>query len=134
MKKIPADKSKWPDELKRSYDYYDPRFDFYYDIKIKCKKCSHEFVWSAEGQKYETEVLKKAWNDRSLCSLCFKRYNLLKESLRRYKIMWLEESENSKSQAVYLKNWLECIREYKKYTNKYDSGMESHLTKLVGKT
>ena len=132
MNKVEANKELWPDDLKSSRDYYASEPIYYYDHKYKCHKCSVSAVYTAQEQKHDIEVCKKSGVCKVLCEPCFHKYNDLKSELRKYKSLWLQETENSKNNASYLNDWLNCLREYKKYTKKYDQGMERKLEKLLG--
>lgn len=129
--KVVANKELWADELKRSYDFYNPEFDFYYDYSYTCRACGESNEWTASEQKRYYEVLKKVRGVSSLCDGCFKEYNKLKSKFRKFHTAWKKETENSKKTALYLKDWLDSIQEYKKYTDKHDSGMEHYLSRLL---
>ncbi|ABC31083.1 hypothetical protein HCH_04378 [Hahella chejuensis KCTC 2396] len=129
--KIKADKELWPEAMKASHDFHNPLYDYYYDIQYVCRKCKKTAIWSAEQQKYESEVLKKSYYGKVLCELCYKAYNLLKARIREYERLWLRETESSKSQAEYIASWLADIQEFKKYTDKYNQSMEHKLRRLL---
>ncbi|WP_196137830.1 zinc-ribbon domain containing protein [Aliikangiella sp. G2MR2-5] len=132
--KIAANKDLWADELKRSYDYYDPKFDFYYDYSYTCRGCGLDEVWTAQQQKHHFEVLKKLRGVSSLCNQCFHKYNALKSRFRYFKEQREKETESSKKNAPYIQEWIDAIQEYKKYTDKYDLGMEHRLIGLTKTT
>lgn len=131
--KIAADKELWADELKKSHDFYNPDFDYYYDYRFTCRGCNKDKIWTAEEQKVHYEVLKKVNAVSSLCNDCFIEYNKLKTKCRKFRAKWNEETEKSKKSASYIAEWLKTIQEYKKYTDKYDSGMEHRLARLLKK-
>ncbi len=131
--KYKVEPEKYSESSKQSFGHeIRSRQQYYEDIEYKCRACSKIDVYSAFEQKKAYEN-RKDYIDctRVLCQNCWRnKLSLLKQSQEMEK-EYCSSQEAILSNEKFLRNWLNVLTEYKKYSYNYNHQrikfIEKHL-------
>jgi len=131
--RVLIDRNEWSEESKRSYAF-EYENGYYENMNYQCIKCTRSCVFTAEEQKETYEVKKSyIWQRRTLCKRCFKELQTLKKLNQEFEARWSKEEKLSRSDATYLKNWLNVINELPKYGKPKNFSKAEQLFKIINK-
>ena len=129
------DREKWSESSRRSSEYTGQFKDeeFYFEsIGYRCKKCCCSSSFSPEQQKVAYEIDKKIIHYvPSLCPDCKEKYRELSELVKTYQNSWSENLDILKHDDVFIKKWLDAVKERNSFGKRTDNGREQMLTKLL---
>jgi hypothetical protein len=128
-KSVLVNKEQWSRSSKQSLAY-DFAGKTYADIIFKCRQCGANEVFTAKAQKRAFED-KKAyiWQQRVLCTSCWKDEQLIAKSLRSYMTKWKLDKQNLKSDAVFLQNWLKLLELHPYYGARKNTALIAMISK-----
>lgn len=124
------DYSKWSNEARASPIAF--MREFYLPLAYACRNCRRQCEYSAEDQKHAIEVLKRRleWQP-TLCDGCYAVRCGLERELYGFRAAWASQRKQLRADATRLHRWLEVLETAPSYGLRRNSGMITHLRKLL---
>jgi hypothetical protein len=132
---VKIDREKWSESSRRSAEYTGQfkSEEFYFEsIGYRCKKCFCNHSFSPEQQKTAYEIDKKIIHYvPAHCPECKEKHWALSNLVKNYQISWNENRETLKHDEIFIKKWLEAVKEKNSFKIRADNNREKMLTKLL---
>jgi len=136
LESVLIDRSQWSKSSQRSCGgHYDSKAIHYENISYLCVKCKNKSSFSAEAQKFSYEVKKQfIWRIPSLCFNCQEKLTTLLSTEREFQNLWNVNREEMKLDIIFLKNWLNTLKEIHTYGKATNYTMVAGILKLLRAT
>lgn len=106
---LPADVTAWSPESRRSFAA-EADAPLYRDLRLGCRRCGREFVFSAVRQQYAFEVRKAyVWQRPVVCPDCWTVRRQLLEESRRLQARWSAQRAAMKRDVAALRRWRDVL-------------------------
>jgi len=106
--------------------------NFYTNITYKCRSCGKFDVFSAIEQKKAYENRKEYYEQvRVLCQDCWRSKRKLLKMAQEYESSYCRSKKAKLEDLDFLIGWFNTLKEYKKYTHRYNQMRIKFLRKHI---